>query len=144
VLVAHSLGCLAVAWWAQEASAARLSKIRGAMLVAPPDVDRPGVHPLLQPFAPAPLATLPFPSLLVASRNDGYADFARLAWLAAAWGSRLADVGPCGHINAESGLGDWPQGLDLLERLIDGAPGFAPQPGHRAFPRLASSTKDRA
>jgi len=144
VLVAHSLGCLAVAWWAQEASAARLSKVRGAMLVAPPDVDRPGVHPLLQPFAPAPLAALPFPSLLVASRNDGYADFARLAWLAAAWGSRLADVGPCGHINAESGLGDWPQGLDLLERLIDGAPGFAPQPGHRALPRLASSTKDRA
>jgi len=129
VLVAHSLGCLAVAWWAQEASAARLSKVRSAMLVAPPDVDRADVHPLLRPFAPAPLRALPFPSLLIASRDDRYADFARLAWLAGAWGAQLADVGLLGHINAESDLGDWPQGLALLDRLIGGGSRFPSQPG---------------
>lgn len=144
VLVAHSLGCLAVAWWAQEASAARLAKVHGAMLVAPPDVDRPGVHPLLQPFAPAPSGRLPFPSLLVASRDDPYADFPRLAWLAAAWGSQLVDAGPCGHINAESDLGDWPQGLGLLERLIDGGRACPSQPGSHAGPRLAPFPKGRA
>jgi uncharacterized protein len=144
VLVAHSLGCLAVAWWAQEASAARLSKVHAAMLVAPPDVDRPGAHPLLQPFAPAPQAALPFPSLLVASRNDRYADFARLAGLAGAWGSRLVDVGLLGHINAESDLGDWPQGLALLDRLIDGGPGLPPTPGRTTHAPAIIPTKGRA
>jgi len=144
VLVAHSLGCLTVAWWAREASAARLSKVRGAMLVAPPDVDRPDTHALLLPFAPAPLAPLPFPSLLVASRNDRYADFARLAWLAGAWGSQLVDVGQLGHINAESNLGDWPQGLDLLDRLIDGSPGLQPTPGRIASRHVTIPTKGRA
>jgi predicted alpha/beta hydrolase family esterase len=144
VLVAHSLGCLAVAWWAREASAARLAKVRGALLVAPPDVDRPGVHPLLLPFAPAPLTRLPFPSLFVASRDDRYADFARLAWLASAWGSQLVDAGLCGHINADSDLGDWPQGLGLLQRLIDGGPDVPPRTGHRAGPRIVSSAKGPA
>jgi predicted alpha/beta hydrolase family esterase len=26
-------------------------------------------------------------------------------------------IGPAGHINGESGLGDWPEGRALLERL---------------------------
>lgn len=121
VLVAHSLGCLAIAWWAREASAARLSKVRGAMLVAPPDVDRGDTHPLLRPFAPAPLAPLPFATMLVASRDDHYADFTRLAWLAGAWGAEMIDAGQLGHINAESDLGDWAYGLSLLDRLTGGA-----------------------
>lgn len=144
VLVAHSLGCLAVAWWAHEASAARLSKVRAAMLVAPPDVDRPGAHALLRPFAPAPLAPLPFPSLLVASQDDHYADFTRLAGLAGAWGSELIDVGRLGHINAESDLGDWPQGLGLLDRLIHRRPDFPTQPGGKARHWLAPPIKGRA
>jgi predicted alpha/beta hydrolase family esterase len=141
VLIAHSLGCLAVSWWAREASAARLSKVRGAMLVAPPDVDRPDAHALLQPFAPAPLGPLPFPSLLVASRDDRYADFARLAWLAGAWRSELVDVGQRGHINAESDLGDWPQGLALLDRLIEGGRSFDAQPALFARAHASASTK---
>jgi len=144
VLVAHSLGCHAVLWWASLLGENAPSNVVGALLVAPPDVDRPGVHPLLQPFAPAPSGRLPFPSLLVASRDDPYADFPRLAWLAAAWGSQLVDAGPCGHINAESDLGDWPQGLGLLERLIDGGRACPSQPGSHAGPRLAPFPKGRA
>jgi predicted alpha/beta hydrolase family esterase len=144
VLIAHSLGCLAVAWWAREASAARLSKVRAAMLVAPPDVDRPDAHPLLQPFKPTPPSALPFPSLLVASRDDRYADFARLSQLAGAWGSRLVDLGQLGHINAESDLGEWPQGLALLDRLIDGGSGGSSHPGRVAASHTNPPTKGRA
>ncbi|WP_454886601.1 RBBP9/YdeN family alpha/beta hydrolase [Sphingomonas oryzagri] len=141
VLVAHSLGCLAVAWWAREASAARLSKVRAALLVAPPDVDRADAHTLLQPFAPAPAGPLPFRSLLVASRNDRYVAFTRLAGLADAWGAELIDVGRLGHINAESDLGDWPQGRALLDRLVSGH--SAAPIVHPAAPHPHRTTKGR-
>jgi predicted alpha/beta hydrolase family esterase len=141
VLVAHSLGCLAVAWWARDASAARLCKVQAALLVAPPDVDRVDAHALLQPFAPAPSVALPFRSLLVASRDDRYADFASLARLADIWAADLADVGLLGHINAESDLGDWPQGQSLLDRLITGHDD-APIP-HPAAPFPHPVTKGR-
>lgn len=119
VLVAHSLGCLTVAWWAIGAAHERLARIRGALLVAPPDVDAADAHPFVRRFAPAPHAPLPFPSMLVASRNDRYAAFDRLEALARSWGSRFVDAGHAGHINALSGLGDWPDGEVLLEELIE-------------------------
>ena len=40
--------------------------------------------------------------------------------LAQAWGSRLVNIGPAGHINGDSGLGDWPEGKRLLRHLIEG------------------------
>jgi predicted alpha/beta hydrolase family esterase len=117
VLVAHSLGCHAVAWWATEASSARLEKVAGALLVAPPDVDRPDVDPLLLPFGPTPAIFLPFSSILVASRNDDYASFERSAAMARIWGCDLIDARRSGHINAGSGLADWTEGQRLLGRL---------------------------
>ena len=123
VLVAHSLGCLTITWWALGASHERLARIRGALLVAPPDVDAGDAHPFVRRFAPAPVAPLPFPSILVASRNDRYATFDRLEALARAWGSRFVDAGHAGHINAQSGLGYWSDGEVLLEELLEcGAP----------------------
>lgn len=119
VLVAHSLGCLTIAWWAVGADHARLARIKGALLVAPPDVDAADAHPFVRRFAPAPTAPLPFPSILVASRNDRYAAFDRLQVLARAWGSRFVDAGHAGHINAASGLGDWADGEVLLDELIE-------------------------
>ncbi|MBV9842506.1 MAG: alpha/beta hydrolase [Sphingomonadaceae bacterium] len=119
VLVAHSLGCLAVAWWAAEASRDRLAKVRAALLVAPPDVDRPDTHPLLRPFAPSPSGALPFPAMLVASRDDRYACFESAAALAARWNCTLIDAGARGHLNAESDIGDWPEGRALVDQLVD-------------------------
>jgi uncharacterized protein len=116
-LIAHSLGCLAVAWWAAQASTDRLHKVLGALLVAPPDVDRADAHALVRPFAPAPRGALPFPALLVASRTDRYGSFASLQALARDWACDLVDAGDAGHINADSGHGDWPEGIALLERL---------------------------
>jgi predicted alpha/beta hydrolase family esterase len=117
VLVAHSLGCHAVAWWAKLLGPSGLSRVKGALLVAPPDVDLEDADPRLARFGPTPGVTLPFPALLVASRDDHYATIDRASAMAALWGAFLVDVGALGHINAASGLGDWPQGQQLLSLL---------------------------
>jgi predicted alpha/beta hydrolase family esterase len=120
VLAAHSLGCLLVAHAAAGPSREALARnVRGALLVAPPDPDAISFPTdIARGFDPLPLAPLPFPSVLVASRDDPYADFAFSRRVAAAWGSELVDAGARGHLNAESGLGDWPDGRRLLDRLI--------------------------
>lgn len=118
VLAAHSLGCFAAAWWATLCWVDALKeKVRGALLVAPPDVDALDVDTRIRDFRPLPRLRLPFRSVVVASRNDPYADFNRASEIAAAWGSELVDVGPSGHVNAESGLREWPRGLRLVAEL---------------------------
>ena len=34
--------------------------------------------------------------------------------MASVWGARFVDAGARRHLNAESGLGDWPEGRQLL------------------------------
>jgi predicted alpha/beta hydrolase family esterase len=34
------------------------------------------------------------------------------------WGARFVDAGARGHLNGESGLGDWPEGRELLNELL--------------------------
>lgn len=114
VVVAHSLGCLAIAHCAAEGAL----PIRAALLVAPPDVEDPDFPPLIEGFAPVPRQRLTFASILVASRNDPYADFARSRALAEAWGSRFVDAGNSGHINPDAGFGPWPLGETLLAELL--------------------------
>jgi hypothetical protein len=113
LLVAHSLACCLVAHWA----AVHDGPIQGALLVAPADVEAPDFPEGTAGFAPMPLARLPFPSIVVASTNDPYVTTARATEFAAAWGARLELIGAAGHINSESGLGTWPQGLAFLEKL---------------------------
>jgi len=117
ILVAHSLGCLAVAWWAAMERPAFGSSVVGALLVAPPEVDVAPVDERLSPFAPAPIQPLPFPSIVAASRDDPYVQIHRARRLALFWGAQFADAGSAGHINAESELGRWEFGLFLLSRL---------------------------
>ena len=117
VLVAHSSSCALVAHWARDASSRNVTKVRGALLVAPSDPEAPSYPEGPTGFAPMPLARLPFPSIVVASRNDPYVSLERAREYAAAWGSELVDVGDAGHINAASGLGAWPTGYGLLQRL---------------------------
>jgi len=118
VLVAHSLGCLAVAWWAHFEGVEAGVRVTGALLVAPPEVDFFPVDPRLEGFAPTPAHTLPFPAILVGSRNDPYMGFRTAQRLARAWGARFADAGASGHINADSELGDWEFGQFLLGQLL--------------------------
>ncbi|TPE60169.1 alpha/beta hydrolase [Sandaracinobacter neustonicus] len=121
ILVGHSLGCIAIGWWAALAGIAARDSVAGALLVAPADADSALAGPPLRQFAPVPAGPLPFPSILVASRNDPHASFERSARFARSWGSHLVDAGHAGHINADSGLGDWPLGISLIDRLGDSA-----------------------
>lgn len=113
VVVAHSLGCLTLA-----ALSERRPKLHGALLVAPPDPEGPQFPPVAGDFRALSLAPFGFPSIVVGSRNDPYGSFAFASRCARAWGSELVDVGECGHINADSNLGDWPEGQRLLRRLL--------------------------
>ena len=63
------------------------------------------------------LQRLPFRSLLLASQDDPYCTFARAQAFASAWGSEFIDCGCRGHLNADSGLGDWPEGHRLVQQL---------------------------
>lgn len=113
VLVAHSLGCILTAAWAAHS---RLTpRVRGALLVAPGDVEQADVAPLLPGWAPIVRGRLPFPSVLVGSRNDPYCSHAQAQALAQAWGAQWVDLGDAGHINADSCLGDWPAGRVHLQ-----------------------------
>jgi uncharacterized protein len=121
ILVAHSLGCLAVAWWAQLSGQPYGWPVAGALLVAPADVDRPDVRPELKDFAPSPRGMLPFPSIVVASSDDAWVSPQHAHDLASYWGSHFVDAGPIGHINAASGIGWWDEGQTLLDRVIRAA-----------------------
>ncbi|MDR6789946.1 putative alpha/beta hydrolase family esterase [Sphingomonas sp. BE138] len=123
ILVGHSLGCIAVAWWASMSPQPYGWPVAGALLVAPADVDRAGVAAELAPFAPCPKAPLPFPSIVVASTDDPWVTIDRAHSLAVDWGSHFIDYGAHGHINAASGLGQWPEGMELLDRVIAAAGG---------------------
>ncbi len=115
VLAAHSLGCALVAHWAHGSG--HLAKVRGALLVAPSDVEAPSYPAGPTGFAPMPLEKLPFPSIVVMSTDDQYVTPSRARQFAGAWGSRIVDVGPKGHINSASRLGMWPEGFALVEEL---------------------------
>lgn len=121
ILVAHSLGCHAVAWWAAMERPAYGDPVVGALLVAPPEVDVAPVDERLKSFGPAPKEPLPFPSIVVASHDDPYIQFHRARRLAQFWGGRFADAGAAGHINADSNLGAWPFGQFLLRTLLGAA-----------------------
>lgn len=118
VLVAHSLGCLTTAFWAAERP---LTQVKGALLVAPPDPDGAQFPATARGFEQPPMRWLPFPSTLVMSSNDPYASAAFAERCAQAWGSRLVKLGDRGHLNHDSGLGDWPEGQRLLKALLDDA-----------------------
>ena len=105
LLVAHSLGCILSAWWAARTRLAAM--VCCAFLVVSGDGGRPERAAQIHGWAPIALQPLPFPALLVGSRNDPYCSFERAEALAQAWGARFVDYCECGHINAESGLGDW-------------------------------------
>lgn len=117
VFVAHSLGCLVVADWANERSD---PSVAGAFLVAPPDPHGPAFPSDGGGFGGATSSLLGFPSILVASTDDPYGSIEHAGSLAETWGSELVDLGAKGHINVESGLGDWDGGWQMLAEFVKG------------------------
>lgn len=115
LLAAHSLGCILVAAWA--AHSRNTAKVAGALLVAPGDVEREDLRQQIPGWVPIVRQRLPFRASLVGSSNDPYCSHERAAGLAQDWGAHFIDLGPSGHINAETGLGDWPEGRAWLMDL---------------------------
>jgi predicted alpha/beta hydrolase family esterase len=118
VVVAHSLGCITTLHLPPEVEA----RIRGALLVAPADPERRAV---LADFAPVPSRKLPYRSILVASNNDPFCPIRLAGAYARNWGSEFVRVPDAGHINVESGHGEWPLGVALLQSLV-GEGGLTP------------------
>jgi predicted alpha/beta hydrolase family esterase len=119
VLVAHSLGCQLVASWAAHSQ--HTGRVQAALLVAPPDVERADIPPNLFNWRPITRQRLPFANRVVISSNDPFATPHRSHAMAAAWGSDITEVTQRGHLNGDSDLGDWPEGLALLHALVAGS-----------------------
>jgi predicted alpha/beta hydrolase family esterase len=116
VLIAHSLGCWAVSSWVHQTV---IGPPRGVVLVAPPDPSGDAFPADAAPtFVGALARPLTCPSVVVASTNDPYCDLRVAEGLASDWGSDLAVVGELGHLNSSSGLGAWPQGREIVDRLV--------------------------
>jgi len=121
LLVAHSAGVMMVVHWAKLYRRA----IHGALLVAPPDLERPMPegYPTLDSlqsngWLPIPLKQLPFRSIVCTSTNDPLAAHDRVEGFAARWGSSIVSLGAVGHVNPASGFGEWP-GVEELIGLLD-------------------------
>ena len=115
LLAAHSLGCHLVAAWAAHTQHAH--RVHGALLVAPPDAERADMPPHLAGWRQMVRQRLPFASQAVISRDDPYCAPDRARDMAADWGAPVLELQAAGHINADSGLGDWPEAWALLCRL---------------------------
>lgn len=130
VIVAHSAGAMMVAHWAISRytrytfGTRNTLDIRGALLAAPADLETPmpAGYPTVDVldsngWLPLPRARLPFPSIVAASSNDPLARLDRTLELARCWGSRLVELGAVGHLNPNSGFGEWPRAEELIHAL---------------------------
>lgn len=113
VLIGHSLGCSTIAHWAKQAG----KQIKGAMLVAPSDIEAPVYTFPATGFTPIPLEKIPFKSIVVASNNDVWVSAERARFFADSWGSDYINIGDAGHINADAGFGPWEEGMSILKKL---------------------------
>jgi len=125
ILVAHSAGVLVTLHWAARYNPTRVA---GALLATPPVLaaELPPEYPSIDQlrahgWLPIPRLPLPFPSIVAASSDDPLGNPVRLSSLAASWGSRVHELGPVGHLNPASGFGDWPEAIELIDQLREGA-----------------------
>ena len=113
VLIGHSLGCSAIVHWA-----VRYKKIiKGALLVAPSDVEAPQYTFPTKGFTQLPKEKVNFKTIVVASSNDPWVTLERAKLFANNWGSEFINIGDAGHINVLSGHTQWDQGLEILKTI---------------------------
>ncbi|MEM9917373.1 MAG: alpha/beta hydrolase [Bacteroidota bacterium] len=114
VLTGHSVGCAAIANWYGRFG----QSIRGALLVAPSDVEHPNYPSYIKGFAPLHLKKLPFRTIVVASDNDHVVSIDRARYFAECWGSEWVVLSNAGHIEDRSGYGHWEEGWALVQSLL--------------------------
>lgn len=129
LIVAHSFGCLATV----HATRHGRFNVAGALLVAPADPVKFGVADTLQ------AQRLSFPAIVVGSTNDPWMTAKNASRWADTWGCGFLDIGAAGHINAESGLGDWEQGWQQLVHLAQMADTLVPSVSSSVSP-VSSNT----
>ncbi len=91
--------------------------LKRALCASASDTESTNYPPEAKGFSPIPLIKLPFTSIVVASNNDPYVTIVRAQQFARAWGSNFVSIGEKGHINSNSNLGIWEQGLSLLAEI---------------------------
>ncbi|WP_395028292.1 RBBP9/YdeN family alpha/beta hydrolase [Comamonas odontotermitis] len=115
VIAAHSLGCIASVHALASLPSEALARVAGALFVAPADPER---RALFEDFSPVPAQPLPFGSIVAAGSNDPYCPIRMASAYAKSWASTFVRVPDGGHINIESGHGEWPLGWALLGALV--------------------------
>ncbi len=113
LFLGHGSGAAAVV---EAAPALGQADIRGAFLVAPPD--EAGLERFMGARWTNSRARLPWPSVVVASRDNPYGAFDAVAAHALDWGAELVDAGFAGSLDAASGHGPWPEGLMRLAGFL--------------------------
>lgn len=113
-LVGHSCGAMAITQWSEHHFSPR---VKGALLVAPADVDADSAPLAIQVQRPVAQTRLPFPSTLVYSDNDPYLSVERAKIFANNWASKLIEIPDAGHIHTAAGFGEWPAGEQLVIEL---------------------------
>lgn len=108
VIIAHSFGTLASASLAFDYA----DKIAALFLVGPADPDKFSVAERL------PHSILPVKTKIIASSNDPWMTDSKAAYWALQWGADFRRLKNVGHINSDSNLGVWPQGISELQQLL--------------------------
>ena len=97
ILIGHSVGCATIVNWFGKFQ----HKIKGAILVAPSDVER-GDYPIyITGFIPLYLKPLPFKTIVIASTDDHVVDFERAEYFANIWGSEFITIENGGHLEKD-------------------------------------------
>ncbi|HWK53828.1 MAG TPA: alpha/beta fold hydrolase [Hyphomicrobiales bacterium] len=132
-LVAHSFGCLVAATLAAVVP----ERVAGIVFVAPAEPRRfaidgglrntrydytPRALPSVADLLPHELP-LSIQSIVLASENDPWLDFADAQAMANRWRSHFVNLGEAGHVNTEAGYGPWPGFLQQVARLREQGPG---------------------
>ena len=122
ILVAYGLGCLTVAWWAEYEQPQSGDPVIGALLVAPPDIDRPGIDARVAKFGTVPRRPLPFRSFLVPCTEDPLCNYHTAYSVARDWGAHFIssedEEVETGHPHDK----EWPLGEALIKRMHTQSP----------------------
>lgn len=108
LLIGHSFGALAAASIAKDFP----ELIAGVLLVAPADPDK------FRIAAQLPQDLLPVPGVVIASDNDPWMKDSKAAFWSLVWGTDFLRLKGLGHINSQSDIGYWPEGIAQLGKLV--------------------------
>lgn len=111
-VVCHSLGCILWFWLANE----EIDHIKHLILVAPPSLDTK--IETIKSFFPCPLPVSLHASKidLIVSSNDAYMGIGEAKEIAKKYDIKLEILHQAGHINNDSGFGEWEHILELVKK----------------------------